>query len=146
MSNESGSFSGTNGNYSYKSRLANVREKLAEINSQIGMLDSNMMFLLAHPFLVEIPQHSTVDNNDNHDGDEQNNNSNTPAQPVETPEYDGQAGYVTDRVQIHSELSKCLNTRYELLLEQKVLVEGFNEEEKQSGGKDKESINLTSIG
>ena len=144
MSNESSLFAGKGGNYSFGARLNTVRGKLMEISGKVSQLESNIIFLLVHPFLVNPPPVYTS-NDDNENQDENDTENNFDVQPViieNLAEEEWESHFIIDSSLVRSKLSECLTIEHALSLEEKELVEGFNEEKKKHGKEPDEVISL----
>ncbi len=146
MSNENGSMTGKGGSYSFASRLHAVRGKLMDISSKISQLESNVIFLLVNPFLVDSPSAYTSSEENEDEGENENDSEDIfYDQPViidSAVEEEWQHKFITDSSVVNAKLAECMTARHGLLIEQKELVEGFNEEKKKHGHEPDEVIIL----
>ena len=129
MGAEEGLISSRGGTYSARGRLDQVRTKLSLMNSRISDLESNVIFLLANPFLINcqpINISDQVQENQEHSDSDFMLSAYNPYSRWEPT-------FTVDSVDLHARLAECLGMKYSLMLEQKSLVEGLNEEEKKQG-------------
>ena len=129
-------FSSLAGNYSLEAKLRSIRGKLSEINTAVRRLESNMIFLLVNPGLVNCTSSETSSST------EQESVWNTGEEHsvvVSVPKTDyGQEEFMTDPIQLHDELSQSMGVRHALMVSEDEILDAMDVQKKK---KHHENIN-----
>ena len=122
-------FSSLAGNYSLEAKLRSVRGKLSEINTAVRRLESNMIFLLVNPGLVNYTPSGTS-NSSEQESTWNTGEEHSVAASVPKTDY-GQEEFMTNPVQLHDELSQNMGIRYALMVNEDEILDAIYVQEKK---------------
>ena len=123
-------FSSLAGNYSLEAKLRSIRGKLSEVNSAVRKLESNMIFLLVNPGLVN---HTSSETSNSSEQESTSNIDEEHSAVVSVPTTDyGQEEFMTDPVQLHDELSQNMGVRYALMVSEEQILDAIDVEKKKN--------------
>ena len=125
-------FSALGGTYSLEARLQNIRAKLSNVNSAVRKLESNMIFLLVNPELIQYASSETSDSKSEQsvsmwssDGD-----NSTVVSNIRT-DY-GQEGFMTNPIELGGQYAENMGTRHALMICQSEILSAIDEQKKKS--------------
>ena len=121
----------TGGNYSLESKLQSVRGKLSAVNRSVRQLESNMVFLLVNPHLVNYTSSQSTDTSQQEphmwDVDSQG------TVVASNPKTDfGQEEFLTNPAEIHGQYSDAMGLRHSLMVNEDEILSALHEEKKQT--------------
>ncbi len=127
MSNTNqGTMSFQGGSYSLQSRLSEVRSKLFEINKTVSELESNVLFLLCRPDLINYsPKDSSEQETSTENADTQKLATDNSAY------YRWEPTFITNPSKLHSKIDERMSLRYELMVSEGEISDALYEEKKQ---------------
>ena len=122
-------FSSLAGNYSLEAKLQSIRGKLSEINTAVRKLESNMIFLLVNPGLVNYTSSETSNSSEQ---ESVWNTGEDHSAVVSTPKTDyGQEEFMTNPIQLHDELSQNMGVRHALMVSEDEIVDAIDAQKKK---------------
>ena len=138
-------FSALGGNYSLESRLRSIRGKLSEINSAVRNLESNMIFLLVNPELVNsTPSEASSSSQEQEIANLWGYEPNSVVMSVPKTDY-GQEQFTTDPIELDNQLAQHMGVRHSLMVCESEILAAIYERNKKAYSEDAKSAHDYSI-
>ena len=125
-------FSSMGGSYSLEVRLQNIRAKLSQVNTAVRNLESNMIFLLVNPELVNYaPSQSSDSSSEQQSADAWDFDQHSVV--ISNPRTDyGQEQFLTNPTELHGLLADSMGARHDLMVNESEILSALYEQNKKA--------------